>query len=364
MRHILLIGDYPPPYGGISVQVAALRQRLADAGDTDVQVLDIGERRRERRSGCLPAHHPLGFATTALRYSRRGFAVHLHTNGHNAKSWVLALVCASAGLASGRRTLVSLGSGKMPQFLATARAWMRAVARAALAATGGVIVRNEHARAQLMAFGVSSAKVVVLPGFYGVSSDEIGRLPYAVGRFRRHHRPLIGAIASSGPEYGMALLLDATARLRVRHPGLGVVLVGPDELADGCPRWTLPLGEQARPTLLAVMQTLDVFVRPTYFDGDAGSVREALALGVRVVASETDSRPQGVWRFPCGDADALADAIDAALARPAPRIDSTSLPALLALYDRLPLDRARPAADPAAATEAVGRGAARRLEIG
>jgi len=51
MRHILLIGDYPPPYGGLSVQLAALRDRLADRGDTDVQVLDIGTLRRERRSG-------------------------------------------------------------------------------------------------------------------------------------------------------------------------------------------------------------------------------------------------------------------------------------------------------------------------
>jgi glycosyltransferase involved in cell wall biosynthesis len=84
------------------------------------------------------------------------------------------------------------------------------------------------------------------------------------------------------------------------------------------------------------MQQLDVFVRPTYFDGDASSVREALALGVRVVASDTDFRPDGVRRFPCGDADALAAAMEAALHAPARRVESTSLSALLALYDSLP----------------------------
>ena len=97
------------------------------------------------------------------------------------------------------------------------------------------------------------------------------------------------------------------------------------------------------------MQRLDVFVRPTYFDGDASSVREAQALGVRVVASDTDFRPDGVGRFPCGDADALAAAIDDALARPAQRVESTALAALLALYDSLPCAAAAaatPAHDP------------------
>lgn len=363
MRRVLLIGDYPPPYGGLSVQIVALRDRLADRDDTEVQVLDIGTLRRERRSGCLPARHPFGFAATAVGHVRRGFTAHLHTNGHNVKSWILTLVCTSAGLA-GRRTLVSLGSGRMPDFLAEVRPWIRAVARAGLAAAGGVIVRNERARAALVAFGVAPEKVVILPGFYGVSPDEVGRLPRAVERFKRHHRPLIGAIASPEPVYGIALLLDATARLRRQHPTLGVVLVGLDELTDGCPRWALPIGERGRPSLLAVMRALDVFVRPTYFDGDASSVREALALGVRVVASETDFRPEGVWRFRCGDADALAETIEAALARPATRIDSTSLPALLSIYDRLPLDRARPAANVAVVPGPLGSDPAGRLEIG
>ena len=87
------------------------------------------------------------------------------------------------------------------------------------------------------------------------------------------------------------------------------------------------------------MSSLDVFVRPTYFDGDASSVREALTLGVRVVASDTDFRPEGVWRFPPGDADALAAAIETALARHPVRVESSSLPALLEVYDALPLGR-------------------------
>jgi glycosyltransferase involved in cell wall biosynthesis len=321
----------------LSVQIAALRQRLAARGDTEVAVLDIGIRRRERRPGCLPTRGPLGFGATVLAHARRGFTPHLHTNGHNRRSWIMVAGCAGAAAAGGRRAVVSLGSGFMPAFLSGASPAIRALARASLAAARTVIVRNERARSALLALGVAPAKVVILPGFYGVGAEEIGSLPAGLARFRQGHEPLIGAISTVGPEYGIALLIDAAARLRPAHPRLGVVLIGPDRFEDTCPPWVLAMGEQERPQLLAVMKSLDVFVRPTYLDGDASSVREALSLGVRAVASDTDFRPDGVWRFPVGDADALAARIDAALAAPAARLETTSLPALLAVYDGLPL---------------------------
>jgi glycosyltransferase involved in cell wall biosynthesis len=352
VRRILLVGDYPPPYGGLSVQVASLAHQLAARADTEVRVLDIGASRRETRPGCLPARGPLGLATTILSHARRGFTPHVHTNGHNRKSWLVTLGCTAVGAAGGRRAVVSLGSGLMPAFLEGAGPTRRTLARVGLSAAGAVIVRNERARAALTKLGVAPQKLAVLPGFYGVAREEIGDVPADISDFRQRHDPLIGAIATRGPEYGLALLIDAAARLRPKHPRLGVLFLGPDRLDDGCPGWALPVGECERTALLGALQRLDVFVRPTYFDGDASSIREAQALGVRVVASDTDFRPDGVRRFPCGDAEALAAAIDDALAGPARRIESTSLSGLLALYDSLPR-AAVPSATPAHDSDGV-----------
>ena len=336
----MIVGDYPPPWGGLSTQIASLRRRLLDVGD-DVDVLDIGVQRRMSRPDCRPVRHPLDFARAVLRAAGRGAIVHVHTNGHNPKSWMAAALCALAGLRGGRRTVVSLGSGLMPAFLRAARAPMRVVVRATLATAGALIVRNEAMRASLVECGADPRAVKILPGFYGVTASEVAPLPYAAARFRRGHRPLIGMISSPGAEYGLALLVDAAARLRPRFPELGVILVGPDRLDDGCPSWIQAMGELPRPSVLAVMKALDVFVRPTYFDGDASSVREALSLGVRCVASDTDFRPSGTRLFAKGDADALADAIASALAAPAIQTDSSSLNDLLTIYDALPLTRPR-----------------------
>jgi hypothetical protein len=48
---------------------------------------------------------------------------------------------------------------------------------------------------------------------------------------------------------------------------------------------------------LALMSACDVFLRPTLEDGDSISVREALALGVPVVASRVGARPAGAILF-------------------------------------------------------------------
>jgi glycosyltransferase involved in cell wall biosynthesis len=63
------------------------------------------------------------------------------------------------------------------------------------------------------------------------------------------------------------------------------------------------------------MAQCSVFVRPTYFDGDAASVREALALGVPVVASDVGGTKDAVVHgqtallAPDRDPEALADCV-------------------------------------------------------
>jgi glycosyltransferase involved in cell wall biosynthesis len=64
---------------------------------------------------------------------------------------------------------------------------------------------------------------------------------------------------------------------------------------------------------ISLLSRLDLFLRATYFDGDANSVREALALNVPVVASNTDFRPDGVIKFEVGNNEDMVSKIDYAL---------------------------------------------------
>jgi len=70
----------------------------------------------------------------------------------------------------------------------------------------------------------------------------------------------------------------------------------------------------------------DVYVRPTRADGDSIAVREALDLGVAVVASDVVTRPAGCALFAANDARDLA----AAMARAVPHVDTDPKPSYAA----------------------------------
>src|SRR5207237_8423081 len=156
--------------------------------------------------------------------------------------------------------------------------------------------------------------VWIVSGYYGTTNHS-AEVPSRIQKFLSQHRPIIGAMATTlAPEYGVPVLLEGVHRLQERYPDSGLVLMGVGEkdrkelhIAKGMNVW-LP-GALPNAVAMAVMSRLTVFVRPTLFDGDSRSVREALSLGVPVVASNTGYRPPGVKLFEKGSVPAMAAAI-------------------------------------------------------
>ncbi|HME90949.1 MAG TPA: glycosyltransferase, partial [Myxococcaceae bacterium] len=142
--------------------------------------------------------------------------------------------------------------------------------------------------------------------------------------------------------YGRALMLRALRRVAQTHPRVGLALFGAgvpaeqlaaEARAEGVEERINDFGELSHPTALALMRGCDAFVRPTSADGDAVSVREALALGVACVASDAVPRPSGVVLFRSGDAIDLARTIARAPAMEARWVESPDVGCvLLELY--------------------------------
>ena len=95
-------------------------------------------------------------------------------------------------------------------------------------------------------------------------------------------------------------------------------------------------------TLLAMTRS-NVILRTTLYDGDSIAIREALALGRSVIATDTGMRPEGVRLVPVGDVDALESAIEDCLAEPqvsqqsSPTVHSrdNNIEAVLNIYNEL-----------------------------
>jgi glycosyltransferase involved in cell wall biosynthesis len=172
-------------------------------------------------------------------------------------------------------------------------------------------------------------------------------LPAPLGRFFTSHDPVLVAVAGLEPEYDLPLQIDALATVRARHPNAGLVIIGGGSTEGEIRRLIatksyadhiLLCGDVPRDVTLGAVARGDVFLRTTWYDGDAISVREALQLGTPVIATDNGMRPSGVRLVPMRNLDALNEAIDEQLAAPKPRaladdqISEQNLRAVLDLY--------------------------------
>lgn len=337
MRSLFLVGPLGPPSGGVTSHLWDLRSAVVSLGGS-VRMFDPARRVRGPRDlGASLTRVLFDAATRAMAGGRlaaalaaartRGDLVHLHTNGHNHGSWeVIGLIGLLAG-GRGGGAMLTLHSGLAPAYLA---AHPRIVRRLADRYERVVCVSQAIAEA-LVRTGFAEERLIVAPAF-SPTTLPLPLPPPGLGVARRRHRPLLAATLSPGAEYGADVLVEGFTRLVRDDPegrmgDAGLVLFGP---AARDPELAATLQERGlgwrvyayadlnRGEALAVLRTCDVFLRPTRADGDSISVREALALGVRVVASDAAVRPAGVRCHAAGNGAALAAAVREALELPAP----------------------------------------------
>src|SRR5690348_13021348 len=142
---LLLVGPYPPPYGGIAMTVCDLQQYLREQRrQCDGEVLNIGDSRTKKNGQCLSVTGYCDFFVKVMRFAWRGYLIHLETNGHNLKSWLSALMCVFAGYLNGCKTIIAFGSGNLPYYLQQVKGWRRIVAKMVLAQAGVIICRNQN----------------------------------------------------------------------------------------------------------------------------------------------------------------------------------------------------------------------------
>ena len=348
---VVQVGYYPPPLGGESVHVQQLTDALRQGGH-EVTVVNA-----HRGAPFSPEYRRITGPWSLMVHLREcvssGTVLHLHTNGHNASSWMLmalAAFCAGRGRCA---AILTLHSGLLPAYVA-GRAWVaRAAMRFALRGFAQLICVTPEIADAARALGVPDEKMSVIPAYLGVPALDFSVAGEQV--VSSAHSPTIVCAAGKGPEYGLPVLRRTLERLVPKFPGLRCVVTGAgadetfarDVQAHGLERSVTCLGEVPHRRFLALLSRADAFVRPTYQDGDAVSVREALSLRIPVVASDAATRPAGVVVFRSGDADDLAERLNEVLdgRRPGSVAPTDGgVDTIIALYRAVRRDSAPPAA--------------------
>ena len=305
---IALIGIYPPPYGGISVHIQRLSSHLKarNVGHTIYDISGVGK----NVDGVVCVH---GINRWLLKYIffAREDIIHYHSS-----NWLLRIVF---GLMSflGKKTIVSVHGESLNTSLKKSGRLCKMVIKFALKHTSFIIADNQRIKNLALSLEVSPDKITVLPAFIPppAKEEDFTGIPEYILRFIDSHKPIISGTACQisfveGIDlYGLDLCVELVSSLQKNYPKIGLVFCLPvigdrpyfnsvlekvryKKLDDNILFVTEPLVE-AYP----VWAKSDIFVRPTFTDGDSLSIREAMHFNVPVVASDTVPRPGGVVLF-------------------------------------------------------------------
>ncbi|MCB0720244.1 MAG: glycosyltransferase family 4 protein [Bacteroidetes bacterium] len=306
---ILIFGSVPPPIGGVSVFIQRHSEVLRRAGVT-VQIVDW------RNTGVLARLR----AFAGARSSDVGIEVHGYQT--------MPLLCCIL-LARGRSTLW-LHSG---QFSAHLTNLQRRILRASLGRLGTIVLVSRHIRGLLASNGFEvPADAVVEPAFIEPDRSRLQSIwesyPETAKVFVHQHKPVLvmqgaDAFHEGADRYGTDIAIEALGLLRLDYPDAALLVGRPSVGSEDFQEYER--GQRARINQLGLSESVffltgeqelwpmigraDIFLRPTNQDGDSVSVREALALGVPVVASDACPRPEQCVSFVSRDPISLAEAI-------------------------------------------------------
>ena len=323
---ILQLGPYPPTHGGVQTHVVALVDFLRQRGII-CDVVNLTRFRRASENGIY--YPPSALAVARHLLSHRYDIIHLHIGGRIwARQLALALACS---VLPETQCVFTFHSGGYPSSPEGRSAHARTLRAFVLRRFDALIAVNEEIAQFFRTLGVEAQRIHVISPYLGFGASALGEssLPEQVSDFLAAHNPVLISVGGLEPEYDVALQMKALGIIRTRHPKAGLLVAGSGSLDEVVRKECslLPYGEHillngdlAHGATLQAMQSSDIMLRTTWYDGDAISVREALHFGLPVIASDNGMRPDGTHLIPARNLEALVVAVERILDSPPPRI--------------------------------------------
>jgi glycogen synthase len=313
---VALVGSYPPPHGGQSVHIRNLAMYLVGQG-LKVRVLNMGSNKRIAEDGVVNIESSWALFKTLLRGPRYK-AIHVHVSGPDDYGKLVPVAAAAA--ATMTRWFATVHSGNIVERVTASRS-RRALTRALLRRAHRIVVVNRSILDGLRQF-VGGERMAIIPPF-SVNVSQL-KVSADLESFFAEHAPVITCVGQFDPVYGFEDAVRLMTEVRRRHARAGLLLIGDARHAGACQSLIADLslgacvkvcGNRDYDECLAAINRAAVFLRPTLYDGDSMSVREALALGTPVVATATDFRPEGAILYRRDVTGDLTAKIEIALSR-------------------------------------------------
>lgn len=312
--HVLQLGPYPPPEGGINRNILAIREELLAGGH---RCSIIATSRSTAMTPEADVYHP----RSALQLLRLLFKIkydilHLHIGGDvTTRVLALILVC---GVLGRTRSVFTLHSGGYPLTKEGKNAKTGTFRGLLFRRFARIIAVNPLIGEVFERYGVERRKIRVIYPFVHRRPDPAVSVPPALKAFAERHSPFLLTVGLLEDEYDLFMQIDALGKILGSFPEAGIMIVGSGSLeatlreaiaAKPYASNVFLTGDVEHRVTLHLINDADILLRTTIFDGDAISVREALFLETPVIATDNSMRPDGVQIIPVQDEKALIDEV-------------------------------------------------------
>jgi glycogen synthase len=296
--HVLQLGPFPPPEGGVSRNLQAIRAELQKEGHDCSVIVTSGSSEAEPEAN---VYHPNGAVGLIRLLWRLKFDVlHLHIGG-KIPARVLALIAFCGMRARGRSVLTLHSGGYVTEKIGSSKLF--SLTGMIFRSYRKIICVNWPMKEMFRRYGVPEDRLHVILPFSVEAPDNTTVMPKRLSEFFARHTPTVLTVGALEDEYEILKQIDAFGTVVRSFPEAGLVIVGSGSMkaeleqaiaSKSYGNGILLAGNVPHKVTLRLISESDLLLRVTKYDGDAISVREALHLGTPVIATDNGMRPIGV----------------------------------------------------------------------
>lgn len=313
---ILLISPMLPSIGGISISVEKMRKRLVMDGH-DVSVINIRFNNKKFNHNKLLLFVRFALIPFMVFFKKRFDIIHCHIAGGYRKSYISFFKFLYK-----KASLIYTIHGDVSYMLNDSKS-IYAVNKA-----DGVICVQEGDSEKLRQYLKPNVLSTDFPAFFACSIDYDNTIPTKIQDFiSSNSDPLIvvcGKITVLSTFYDLYGMIDAAMLYsRLRDKGIAarmlMLVIGEvsnkeqiaviDKIKDIVGDDKNFMMSESVKAMEPLFSKAQMYIRPTKTDGDSLSVREALACGCPVLASNVSKRPEGTVLYDGSIDDMEAKAI-------------------------------------------------------
>lgn len=312
--HILQLGPYPPPEGGISRNMLAIRDELEIQGH---QCSIIATSKSTKIVPDKNVYYPPTPSKLVKLLKKLDYDVlHLHIGGEITKR-VLALIAVCAFYGRGKSVL-TVHSGGYPSSKEGKNAKRISIRAEIFRRFERIVAVNSVIAEVFKKYGISEKKIRIVYPFSHKRPDKSVEIPRKLKDFAAKHEPFLLTVGGLEDLYDLPVQIEALEKVIKTLPNAGLMIVGSGILEDDLKQIIgktsyadriLLAGNLPHEMTLHLINDCDILLRTTKFDGDAIAIREALFLETAVIATDNKMRPGGVHTIPVGDAESLAQKV-------------------------------------------------------